>query len=263
MREAGNGGNAGVPFLLCSAQSNGVTVAATMKNLRVFLLVCLCAGGSGLCASAQAISAKTLAGDWAGSIAGQLPLVLHVRASAGGALTAVLDSPSQNANGLAGTDVVLTGSTLTFSVPIVHGSYTGTVSADGKFISGTWTQGQSMPLEFRQTKSAAQVAAEEAGVKPSSVDGNWAGTLNAGGTTLRVVFHFRTVPGGAIRCSMDSLDQNAMGIPCGDAKLDANKLSVDAAAIHGTYDGTLRADHRHIDGTWSQGTPLPLVLTKQ
>ena len=234
-----------------------------MKTLRVLLVLCLCAGWPGVSAPAQTVPPKALAGEWAGTIAGQLPLVLHLRTNSAGALTAVLDSPSQNANGLAGTDVRLAGNILSFSVPIVHGSYSGTVSADGQSISGTWTQAQSMPLEFRQTKSGAQVAAEEAAVKPSPVDGNWAGALSAGGSTLRIVFHFRSIPGGTIRCSMDSLDQNAMGIPCGEVALDANHVTLNAVAIHGTYDGTLQPDRRHIDGTWSQGTPLPLKLTKQ
>jgi hypothetical protein len=46
-------------------------------------------------------------------------------------------------------------------------------------MSGTWTQeamqGQSEPLEWKQTKTAAQVAAEMAKVKPSPIDGTGMG----------------------------------------------------------------------------------------
>ena len=234
-----------------------------MKNLRVLILIGVCLAGFSFGALAQSVTAKNLAGDWEGTVAGQIPLVLHLRADANGALTATVDSPSQGANGLAGANAKLTGLTLTFDVPLVHGSYSGTVSADGKSISGTWTQGQSTPLDFTQTITAAQVAAEEASLKPSAVDGNWKGALSSGGQTLHVVFHFKTVKGGAVRCSMDSLDQNSMGIPCGDVRLDGEKVGIDAPAIHGTYDGKLRGDGTHIDGTWSQGTPLELDLSKQ
>ncbi len=252
-----------------------------MKNPRMPILICCacCAGlfAAGIRASAldapqaaapAAPSAQSVAGEWDGSLGGQIPLVLHVHADSTGALTATMDSPSQGANDLPGANVKLAGSTLTLDIPVVHGNYSGTVSADGKTLSGTWTQnGNSMPLEFQLTKTAKQVAADEASVKPSTVDGNWKGALSAGGQKLHVVFHFHTVPGGApggtIRCSMDSLDQNAMGIPCGDVKLDGQKVGVEATAIHGTYDGKLRADGIHIDGTWSQGTPLELDLTKE
>jgi hypothetical protein len=40
-----------------------------------------------------------------------------------------------------------------------------------------------------------------------------------------------------------------------------NRLT--ARAVNGTYAGTLRSDGQHIDGTWTQGSPLNLDLTKQ
>ncbi|HEX4007116.1 MAG TPA: hypothetical protein VHX60_13155 [Acidobacteriaceae bacterium] len=240
-----------------------------MKNLGILILigsslVVSAAHATPQTAKAPSVSARGVTGDWEGSVAGQIPLVLHLRADASGALMATVDSPSQNANGLAGASAKLAGATLSFEVPIVQGSYIGTVSADGKAIAGTWTQGgNASPLDFKQTKTGAQAAAEEAAVKPSAVDGAWKGAISAGGNTLHIVFHFNTIPGGAIRCSMDSLDQGAMGIPCGDVKLDGKKVSLDAAPVHGTYDGKLRPDGAHIDGTWSQGTPLELDLTKE
>jgi D-alanyl-D-alanine-carboxypeptidase/D-alanyl-D-alanine-endopeptidase len=247
-------------------------MTAIMKNFGILILIGACFAGPSLRATAQdaaqSASVKAVAGDWEGNVVsanGQIPLMLHLRADAGGTLTATLDSPSQGANGLACANAKLAGTTLSFDVPIVQGSYSGTVSADGKAVSGTWTQGgNGMPLDFKQTKTGAQAAADESAVKPSAVDGNWKGAISASGTTLHIVFHFRTVPGGTIRCIMDSLDQpGAMGIPCGDVQLAGGQVNLNAAAIRGTYDGKLRPDGVHIDGTWSQGTQLALDLTKQ
>lgn len=230
-----------------------------MKNLRLLLLLCLCTGWPGLRVPAQTAAANTLAGDWEGKIAGQLPLVLHLRADAGGGLTAVVDSPTQNANGLAGADVQLAGKTLTFTVPVVQGSYTGTVTDDGKTITGIWHQrGQSAPLALHLTATAEQLR----GLKPSPLDGDWTGVLRAGGVSLRLVFHFHAAPGGAIAGSLDSLDQGAMGIPCTDVQLREHKLTLQVPAVHGTYEGTLSDDGDRISGTWSQGHPLPLDLTR-
>jgi hypothetical protein len=213
--------------------------------------------------AAQTVTAASLAGEWKGALMGQLPLVLHLDADAKGALTATMDSPSQGANGLAGDNVKLDGASLGFDIPSVGGHYQGAVSADGKKITGTWTQqGRSMPLEWAFAGTASEAAAAEAAMKPSPIDGDWAGALNAGGQTLHVVFHFRAAPDG-ILCSMDSVDQGAHGIPCGDVKVNGKRVSLDAKAINGTYSGSLRSDGKHIDGTWSQGTPLELDLVKQ
>jgi hypothetical protein len=210
-----------------------------------------------------------MVGDWSGSLAGTLPLVLHVRADASGALTGTFDSPTQGANALDAANVKLNGTTFSFEVPLIKASYSGTVGADGKSMAGTWTQGQTMPLEWKQTKTAAEVAADDtrmaaemAKVKPSPIDGDWSGALSAGGQTLHLAFHFRTGVGGTISGKMDSLDQNAMGIPCGTVKVDGQKVSVAVPPVNGNYEGKLSDDGKSIAGTWSQGTPLELNLTR-
>jgi hypothetical protein len=251
--------------IYCHRQTPMLRLETIMRLHRISILICVALVVGGIRAQEQASgpSPAALAGDWEGTVAGRVPLVLHLHADASGALTATLDSPAQGANGLAVASVKLDGSAFSFAVPSVNGSYTGAIGAGGRSISGTWTQGQSTPLDWKQTKTAAQVATDEASLKPSAVDGDWKGALSAGGQTLHILFHFHTIAGGAIRCAMDSLDQGAMGIPCGDAQLDGKKVSVNAPAIHGTYEGNLRADGKHIDGTWSQGSPLELDLTKQ
>jgi hypothetical protein len=228
----------------------------------VFILICSSLLIPGIGTAGQSVAPQSVAGDWEGNLGGNIPLVLHVRVTAAGELTATLDSPSQGANHLPGANVKLNGSTFGFEIPVVHGSYTGTLSADGKSLSGTWTQGQSSPLAFTQTKTGAEVAAAEAAVKPSPIDGVWKGALSAGGNTLHVVFHFQAAPDG-ILCSMDSVDQGANGIPCGDVTVTGKKVKLNVPPVNGTYSGSLRSDGRHIDGMWTQGTPLELDLTKQ
>ena len=204
---------------------------------------------------------QSLAGDWHGSLdtgAGSLPLVLHLTA-VDNKLTATLDSPAQGAYGLAGSNAQLSGSKLSFDVPSVHGSYGGTVSADGKTITGTWSQGQPLKLVFKLNATAV----ESALVKPSPIDGDWTGTLHAGELSLRVVFHLLAAPGGKISCSMDSLDQGALGIACSDVKLNGKRVTLEVPSVHGSYSGTLSPDGNKLSGDWTQRQPLPLDLTRQ
>ncbi|MGH9475799.1 MAG: serine hydrolase domain-containing protein [Terriglobales bacterium] len=97
-----------------------------------------------------------LAGTWQGTLsagASSLHLVLHV-SRPHGALAIVLDSPDQGVAALAGSDVALKGNQFSFAIPSVHGTFTGTVSADGNSIKGTWSQGVPLPLTFTRGPAA-------------------------------------------------------------------------------------------------------------
>ncbi|MGB8885824.1 MAG: serine hydrolase domain-containing protein [Candidatus Korobacteraceae bacterium] len=225
-------------------------------------LVVLITAFCGLPLFAQTPTPQTLAGDWSGALtvgSSSLPLVIHLRVEADGKLSATLDSPAQGGYGAAGSNVQLKGSTFSFDVPAALGTYTGTVSADGKTISGTWSQGKPLPLVLKQSATAAELAQ----LKPSPVDGDWTGVLRAGDASLRVAFHFHVASGDKINCTMDSIDQGAMGIPCNNVKLKGQKLSLAVPLVHGLYEATLSRDGNKLSGTWDQGAPLPLDLTRE
>lgn len=93
----------------------------------------------------------------------------------------------------------------------------------------------------------------------SPLDGIWLGTLNAGGAKLRVQFHFHQ-DDAKWTCTVDSVDQGGMGIPC-TVTSAANPIAIDVAVIHGKFTGTLTADT--ITGTFTQNGDLPLTLTRQ
>ena len=66
------------------------------------------------------------------------------------------------------------GTTFRYSIPALNGSYEGELSADGKSIVGTWTQGAPLPLLFvRATKETAwEIPAAPAPLKPMAKDAN-------------------------------------------------------------------------------------------
>src|SRR5579859_212804 len=85
-------------------------------------------------------SNPNIAGDYVGVLGGSLHLRLHLKAGATGTLSGSLDSLNQSAMGLECADFHLDGEALSFSVPVVHGSWKGTVSDDAKTLTGTWDQ---------------------------------------------------------------------------------------------------------------------------
>jgi CubicO group peptidase (beta-lactamase class C family) len=110
----------------------------------------------------EVIFAKRLAsaetpvdGYWLGTLnvtdAQQLRLQLSVQSDASGS-RCKLDSLDQSAYGIECSNAKFAGSDFSFEIPRVKGDYKGTLSADGKRLSGTWTQEKSWPLVLeRQT----------------------------------------------------------------------------------------------------------------
>jgi pimeloyl-ACP methyl ester carboxylesterase len=95
-----------------------------------------------------------------------------------------------------------------------------------------------------------------------TVAGDWQGTLNAGGVSLRLAVHITADPDGQFKGTLDSLDQGARGIPLGAIAITDRQVTFTVPAVSGSYTGKLSEDGNTIDGSWSQGASLPLVLTR-
>lgn len=98
---------------------------------------------------------------------------------------------------------------------------------------------------------------------PPTLSGDWAGSLQVGGTALRLVFHFTPKPGGTFSATLDSLDQGALGIPFSTAQVTGRRVHLEAAGIGAGFDGVLDGSGKIITGSWKQGgASLPLTLTQ-
>lgn len=92
-------------------------------------------------------------GDWKGALDVQgtsLPLIFHLTEKEG-VLVATMDSPAQNAYGLAFDTVSFKEDTLKLSMTAINGTYEGTMK-EGKF-EGKWSQGgMSLDLNLEKEK---------------------------------------------------------------------------------------------------------------
>lgn len=205
----------------------------------------------------------TLAGTYTGML-GNLHLKLHIKSDTAGALTCTLDSPDQNAVDLPCADIHLSGQSLTFTLPIVNGTWQGTVSPDGASLTGTWSQGAPLPLDFTRESAAAPEKPFVPAAKPSRVDGIWLGTLQIpSSAALRIQFHVKSDGAGNEYCTLDSLVQDAGGFPCANVLFKGTNFSFDVPAVKGRWAGTISADNNTLTGTWTQNNSLPLNLARQ
>jgi hypothetical protein len=223
---------------------------------RVMILAVLSA------ASASFAVGQDVNGDWQGTLntgAGELHLVLHISKTSG-ALHATLDSPDQGANGIPVSSISFKDLQLKLGVDAVHGSYDGKLSSDGQTISGTWTQGQGLPLDFKRSAAPVKTSKPAPAAKPSDIDGAWMGSLDTGALKLRVIFHIVNTADG-LTATMDSPDQGMKGHATTSVTRTGATLRIEAKGIGGAFEGKIAADRSSIGGTWTQGgASLPLVL---
>lgn len=112
------------------------------------------------------------------------------------------------------------------------------------------------------TASAQESPIASAEQKTQSIAGDWQGTLEAGGQQLHLVLHIKQSSDKTLQATMDSIDQGANGIPISKISFQEGKLSFTSDAVHGTYEGKLDPAGTQIEGTWSQGQPLPLSFKR-
>ncbi len=92
-------------------------------------------------------------GFWLGTLhAGpqSLRIQISVRSDAGGREYCTLDSLDQRAFGLTCSNVLFSGTDFSFDVPVVRGRWSGKLSSDGRSLTGMWSQGQALPLNFER-----------------------------------------------------------------------------------------------------------------
>jgi len=135
--------------------------ASRCRTFVLGALVCLSTVVSGSSATAQTAPAAVethakgdITGTWQGTLhAGRdLRQVLQITKTDKG-FTGKMYSIDQSSPGIPIPVITLDGSTMKFAVEVIGGTYSGTLSADGNSIVGTWSQGQDLPMTLvRATK---------------------------------------------------------------------------------------------------------------
>jgi pimeloyl-ACP methyl ester carboxylesterase len=114
---------------------------------------------------------------------------------------------------------------------------------------------------FAQTqpvhKSQAQPAA-------GTIEGNWAGSLQAGDAVLHLVLHVSKASDGSFKATIDSLDQGVYGIEVTSFTQKDLTLNLAVSSVGASYEGKFSADRKSIDGIWTQGNVnLPLAFHRE
>ena len=93
------------------------------------------------------------------------------------------------------------------------------------------------------------------------ISGAWHGKLSIPTGSLTIVFHISQTEQDVYVTTLDSPDQGANGIKTQTTSFNDSTLIIQIPMIHALYKGKLNSDNT-INGTFTQGMPLPLNLKK-
>jgi len=112
-----------------------------------------------------------------------------------------------------------------------------------------------LPISFSTATARTQA--------DTSIVGMWQGTLDVGGTKLRIVFHVAKTDNDKLASTLDSPDQGATGIPVSSTIVSGDSVTFTVASIGGSYIGRISGDKSSIEGKWNQsGASFNLPLNR-
>lgn len=110
------------------------------------------------------------------------------------------------------------------------------------------------------------LAALQAGVLfGETFTGTWQGALKipqAPNGELRIIIKISTTEADKLAAELYSIDQGGQPFTASSVSASGPNLKMSVTALNGTYEGKLSADGKTIAGTWTQGMPFPLTLTR-
>ena len=98
-----------------------------------------------------------------------------------------------------------------------------------------------------------------------NITGTWQGAIQppqGQGRELRIVIKISTTDADKLAAVMYSIDQQSPAIPATTFTRNGSTVKMTVTPLNGTYEGKVSSDGNSIDGTWSQGMPLPLNLVR-
>ena len=170
--------------------------------------------------------------------------------------------PAQGASGIPLDPVSFNDGKGSFHIKGAPGdpAFTGTLSADGKRLEGTFSQGpQSLPLKLTRSGEAKVEVPKSSPPVAAELLGAWEGAITP---ALRVVLTISNGKAGA-EAQLVSPDQGNAQIPVSAVVQNGAKLTLRVSAINGGYEGEINKEGTELNGTWTQrGNSIPLQFKK-
>jgi uncharacterized protein (TIGR03435 family) len=119
-------------------------------------------------------------------------------------------------------------------------------------------------MKFRLFAALAVLLCASATLFGQDLAGTWQGTLTPPGAPsgLRVVFKFTKAADGKFTGQTFSIDQGGQPIPMNAISVEGRTVKWKIDVINASYEGTFGPDGNALNGTMTQGMPVPLNLNR-
>jgi hypothetical protein len=114
----------------------------------------------------------------------------------------------------------------------------------------------------RTLLALALLALTPLGAGAQTIVGDWDGTMKTPAADLHVALHVTKSDDGALKATLDSIDQRVMGMPATAFAVTGSKVTFVIDAVRGSYEGTINTAGTEITGTWSQAVQLELAFKR-
>ena len=203
--------------------------------------------------------AQDVTGDWMGTLnlpTGDMRLALHITKAENG-LKATLDSVDQ-AVSIPVDSIQLDALRLTFNVKAFQASYDGKVDDAAATIAGEFGGASgSVPFTLRR---GTFPKVEHKPAQPSDIDGDWSGTLAAGGEEQTYFFHIRNTADGLI-VTMDFPPQHIKGAEASSVTRNDSSIAMEWNTFGSRFEGVIAKDRSSIQGAVTQaGQSFPFTF---
>src|SRR5437762_7325206 len=113
------------------------------------------------------------------------------------------------------------------------------------------------------SKAHAYIQGATKPANSKSLEGEWNGTLEAGGQKLRLLLKITKSSADKLTGTIDSLDQGANDIPISSVEQKGDQVKLELSGIGASYQGKMNAESLEITGEWQQGGgSFPLVFRR-
>ena len=210
-------------------------------------------------------SAPAPTGHWEGALQApgqEIGIQIDLAALPDGKWQGAISIPMQNVKGLPLIGVTVQGDTVSFGMKGPPGDprFKGTVSKDGKSITGDFTQGPgTIPFTLAWKGEPKFEPLPKSTPLTKELEGTWDGTLGGEVTQLRLTLKLANA-NGIGSGTLISVDQGGVEIPIDAIVQTGSKVSLIVRSVGGTFEGELKGGE--LAGTWTQGATRPLVFKR-
>ena len=225
-------------------------------------------------AVASTATEATPVGFWRGAIevpSAAIEVAIEITRADGG-WGAVVYVPAQGIRAVDMIDVAIEGGSVKCGIPGVAGqpTFAGQLSEDGLILAGDFSQGgQSLPFRLTRGEKPPEFEEdvyalfEQAGVAGPGLAGIWRGLLESAPHRFRLVLHLAEKADGSVAGTIDTLDQDAEGLPLDGVEVDDRTIGFTLSVVGAAFRGSLSEDGAELTGQWRQGSQVLSVTFKR